>query len=313
MNPVVGAAKADKILSNFSQMYRNENYIAEQILPVLKVKEKTGKYAKYGKENLRAYSGQLFRAPGTRAHSVDYSVSQGTYICEERSVEKIVPLEMYKNTDDPYDPKRDATEVIMDNIWANQELALSTFMSNTANLTQNVTLSGTSQWTDKTNSDPLANIRTAIKTVKNATGIRPNSIAFGETVFDALKDHPDIREQLKYTNGGQPSDDQLTAWLKTYFRLDNVFIGDAVYNSADEGQTDDLDAIWGGHAWVFYSTGKPSLMRATFGLTISDVPRQVDVRYDDDIIADIVRVRYSFDQNIFDVNLAYFIKDAVAA
>lgn len=311
MNPVVGAAKADKILSNFSQMYRNENFIAEQILPFLAVKEKTGKYAKYGKENLRAYSGQIFRAPGTRAHTVDYSVSQGTYICEERSVEKVVPLEMYKNTDDPYDPKRDATEILMDNIWANQELALATAMSDTAIITQNVTLSGTSQWTDKTNSDPLANIRTGINTVKAATGIRPNSAAFGEQAFDALKDHPDIREQLKYTNGGQPSDDQLITWLKSFFKLDNVFVGDALYNGADEGQTDSLSRIWGGHCWLFYRTPRPSLMRATLGLTLSDVPRQVDVRYDDNIIADIVRCRYSFDQNFFDVLLCYFIKNAV--
>lgn len=313
MNPVLGAAKVDKILSNFSQMYRNTNYIAEQILPFLAVKEKTGKFAKYGKENLRTYSGQIIRAPGTRAFTVDYSVSQGTYICEERALEKPVPLEMYKNTDDPYDPKRDATEILMDNIWANQELALATAMSSTAIITQNVTLSGTSQWSDKTNSDPLANIKTGIDTVKAATGQRPNSIAFGETAYDALKHHPDVREQLKYTGVlGQVTDDALNTFLKSFFKLDNVFVGDAVHNSADEGQTDSLTRIWGGHCWVFYRTAKPSLMRATFGYTLSDEPRKVDVRYDDDIIADIVRVRYSFDQNLMDVALCYFIKDCVS-
>lgn len=307
--------KVDKILSQFSQMYRNENYIAESILPVIKVKEKSGKYAKYGKENLRAYSGQIFRAPGTRAHTVDYSVSQGTYLCEERSIEKIVPLEMYKNVDDPYDPKRDATEVVMDNIWVNAELALSLFLSNVGavNISQTVTLSGTDQWSDQQNSTPIADIRLAQATVKAATGMKANTMAIGEIAFDALKDHPDIREQLKYTNGGQPSDDQLVAWLKTYFKLKNVYVGDAVFNSSNEGQADNLDEIWGGHCWLYFATDKPTLMKATFGATLSDLPRQVDVRYDDDIIADIVRVRYSFDQNVFDAALCYFIKDAVTA
>jgi len=312
MNPALGSMKVDKILSQFSQMYRNESYIAEKILPFLAVKEKTGEFAKYGKENLRAYKGEIFRAPGTRAHTVDYSVSQGTYICKERSIEKAVPWEMYKNYDDPYDPRRDATEIIMDNIWVNQELALSEALSDTSVITQNVTLSGTDQWTDKTNSDPLDDIRTAIATVKAATGKRPNTMALGEKAFDALKDHPDIREQLKYTNAGQPSDDQLSTWLKSHFKLANIYVGDAVYNSADEGQTDSLGEIWGGNCWLFFQTARPSLMMATFGMTLSDVPRQVDMYPEISHVRDVVRVRYSYDQNIFDAALCYLIKAAVS-
>ena len=67
MLPKLGDAKVDKILSQFSQMYRNENYISELLLPPLKVVEKTGKFAKYGTENLRTYTKQILRAPGARA------------------------------------------------------------------------------------------------------------------------------------------------------------------------------------------------------------------------------------------------------
>lgn len=310
MNPVLGAAKVDKILSQFSQMYRNENYIAEQIMPVLKVKEKTGKFAKYGKENLRTYANQIYRAPGTRAHTVDYSVSQGSYSCFERSLEKLVPDEFVNNTDDPYDPKRDATAVLLDNILANQESVLATAMSDTAIISQNVTLSGTNQWSDKTNSDPIANIRTAITTVRTATGLRPNTMVIGITAWEDLKDHPDVREQLKYTNGGQPSDDQLSAWVKSYFRLNDVFIGDAVNNIAEEGQTDSLADIWGGHCWLLHRTAAPTLMKATFGLTLADVPTMVDVYREEPKLADVVRVRKSFDQTIMDAALCYLIKNA---
>ena len=80
MLPGLGDSKVDKILSNFSQAYRNENYISEFILPVLKVVEKTGKYAKYGKDNLRDYGNNIYRAPGTRAMSINYTVSQGDYV-----------------------------------------------------------------------------------------------------------------------------------------------------------------------------------------------------------------------------------------
>lgn len=310
--PLLGDAKVDKILSQFSQMYRNDNYISEAILPTLKVKERSGKFAKYGKENLRVYTDQIYRAPGTRANAVDYSVSQGTYTCLERAIEKGVPDEFVNNTDDPYDPKRDATAVIMDNIWTNQERALQQFMTATANITQNTTLTGTSQWSDYANSDPFDDITTAIETVRAATGKRPNMMVLCHDVFMKLKYHPDVREQLKYTNGGQASDSSMGVFLKDFFNLSSVLVGSGVMNSADEGQADSIADIWTKDAWLMYQTPRPSLMNATFGYTISDVPRQVDTYREESHVRDVVRVRYSYDQNVMDDTLGYLVKNAIA-
>lgn len=312
MNPKLGDAKVDKILTQFSQMYRNETYIAESILPVLKVKEKTGKYAKYGKENLRIYTEQIFRAPGVRALSIDYSVSQGDYICRERSLEKGVPDEFQNNTDDPYDAKRDATTVLMDNIWQNQENALATVMRNTGTLSNNTTLSGTSQWSDYSNSDPIDDISTGIEAIRVLTAVRPNLLVLSHDVFMKLKYHPDIREQVKYTSKASLSDADLGTFLKSFFNLERVLVGSAIKNTADEGQADSLSDIWTKDAWLIYSTPRPSLQRATFGLTLADVPRQVDTYREEPNLQDVIRVRYSYDQNLFDVNLAYLINDAIA-
>lgn len=312
MNPKIGDAKVDKILSQFSIAYRNKNHIAEQILPVLTVKEKSGKVAKYGKENLRAYSDQLYRAPGTRAHSVDYSVSQGAYACLERSAEKLIPDEYYKNTDDPYDPKRDATMVIMDNIWVNQELALSTSMADSSILTSNTTLSGTSQWSDTGNSDPIGAIETGVTAIRSATGQRPNTAVMNHAVFQKLKSHPAIREQVKYTGTAALSDLNLGSFLKEFFNLENVLVGDGVYNSADEGQSDSITDIWGDHFYLLYKTDRPSMMMPTLGYTFADVPKKVDTYREEAKVSDVVRVRYSYDQNFIDTALAYAIYDAIA-
>ena len=310
--PNIGDAKVDKILSQFSQFYTNESYISEMILPTLKVKEKTGKFAKYGKENLRVSADQIFRAPGTRAKSIDYSVSQGDYSCKERALEKGVPDEYVNNTDDPYDPKRDATAFIMDNIWVNQERALQQFMTSTSNLTLNTTLTGTDQWSDYNNSDPIGDIETALNAVRAATGKRPNVAVMGHDVFLKLKFHPDIREQLKYTNGGQLSDVQLGSFLKEFFNLEKVFVGTAVMNSADEGQTDSLGDIWTKDFWVLHQTARPSLLNATFGYTFMDVPKVVETYREESHVRDVIRVRYSYDQNVMDANLAYLVKNAIA-
>lgn len=312
MNPTLGDAKVDKLLSQFSQRYTNSNYISEMILQPLSVKEKTGKFAKYGKENLRVYADQILRAPGTRANSIDYSVSMGSYACDERAIEKRVPDEFVTNSDDPYDPKRDAVATIQDNIWVNQERVLSSVMTDTAILTNNVTLSGTSQWSDYSNSDPISNIDTGIAAVRTATGMRPNTAVMSFSVMRKLKDHPDVREQLKYTNGGQFSEDAFVQWLKGHFNLENVYVGTAIYNSADEGQTDVLADVWNKDFYLIYQNSRPTLMQATFGYTFFDTPRVVETYREETHVSDVVRVRYSYDQSIMDANLAYLIKNAIA-
>lgn len=312
MKPSVGDAKVDKILTQFSQMYRNEEYVNEKICPTLKVKEKSGKFAKYGKENLRTYSNMILRAPGVRANSVDYTVSQGDYKCAERALEKGVPDEFINNTDDPYDAKRDAATVIMDNEMVNQEKALQTYIASTTNLPLNVTLTGTDQWNDYANSDPIDDINTAIRTIKAATGVRPNTLLLSFDVMVMLKSHPDVRDQVKYTNGGQLSDDAFIKFCKEFFNLKNVYIGTAIYNSAVEGQTDSLADVWTKDAWLFYVNDKPTLQRASFGYTFEDVPRQVDIYREEQKLQDVVRIRHSYDQNVMDTNLGYYIKNAIA-
>lgn len=309
--PLLGDAKVDKILSQFSQKYTNDNYISELILPVMKVKEKTGNYATYGTENLRTYTDQIWRAPGTRAKQIDYTVSQGEYSCREVSVEKRVPDEYLNNTDDPYDPKRDAIATCMDVIWANQERALASYLTDTGNLTNNTTLSGTSQWSDYNNSTPIADIETGINTIRAATGKRPNTLVMSHAVYTKLKYHPEFLEQIKYTNGVF-SDADLGAFLKGFFNLENIYIGSAVYNSTDEGQTASITDIWNKDAYLIHKTARPTLMGATFGYTFMDVPRKVDIYREEQYISDVVRCRYSYDQNVMDVNLAYLIKNAIA-
>lgn len=312
MQPLVGTAKLNKLLTQFSQRYTNKNYIATQILPKLMVKEKTGNYAKYGTENLRVYAGQLYRAPGAPSVTVDYSVSQGEYLCRERSLKKFVPVEAMKNTDQPYDPKRDAVQTLMDIIYNNMEYALATYMGNTANITQNVTLSGGDQWDDYTNSTPLDDIETAISDIVNATGQRPNTCWMGFETFRKLKAHPDVREQVKYTNGGQLSDSAFVAFLKEFFMLNEVFVGTAIYDSADEGQTASLTQVWGKNFWLGYKNASPTLMQATMGYTFFDEDVMVEEWAENDPKGEWERVHASWDQNVMDASLIYLIKDAVS-
>lgn len=310
--PTIGQAKVDKILTQASQAYRPANLIGRQILTPLKVKEKTGKYAKYGKENLRAYEGSLFRAPGTRAMSMDYSVSQGNYLCQERAIEKLVPDELLNNTDDPYDAKRDALFVAQDNLALNQEKALADALGSTSVLTSNTTLTGTDQWSDFSNSNPLDDIEVGINAVISNTGQMPNLIFMGHDVMTKLKNHPAIQEQAKYTGSGVVTNGRFIEIMKGLFNVEEVLVGAAVVNAGLPGGADSVDFVWQKNFWIAKRNARPTLMQATLGHTVYDVENRVETYREEAKVSDVIRVRESYDQVIMDAGLAYLIKDAIA-
>jgi hypothetical protein len=169
-------------------------------------------------------------------------------------------------------------------------------------------LSGTSQWSDYTNSDPFTNIRTAISTVQAAIGRRPNTLVFGQATWNKLVDHPDIVERIKYSMAGAVTA-ELVARL---FDVEQVLIGSAVYNSADEGATDSLGYIWGKHAWACYITPKPALKQITLGYHMSYKTREAEKWDDGDAKARYVRVHDNYVAEFVAVEAAYLIKNAVA-
>jgi len=75
--------------------------------------------------------------------------------------------------------------------------------------THNVTLTGTDLWTDTTNSDPMANLRTWQALIEDDSGASITSwFAYvGRGVMSALINHDSIRELLRYNKGVEIAED----------------------------------------------------------------------------------------------------------
>jgi len=308
-NPQISDVKVNKIMKGVSTAYRNKSFIADLIAPTVKVVEKAGKIAKYGKDNLRLPD-DASRAPGTRAKSFEYTVSQVSYACEEKAQEHAVPDEMLKNQDDPYDAYRDATMFAIDRIAGIKENALATYMANTSNLTSNITLSSTDQWSDYANSEPIDDVLTGHTTMQGLVGTTPNTFVCGFETYVKLLNHPAVTERVKYV--GIHGEEAVRQAMANLFNVEQVLIGDSIKNTANQGQTDSLSNIWGKHAWLVYVPKRPSIMQSAFMYTFSDVPREVDRYREEAKKQDVIRVRESYDQQAIDVEFAYLIKNAVA-
>jgi hypothetical protein len=301
------------LLTNISLAYRNEEYINEKILPVVPVQKDTAQIATYGMDNLRIE--ESLRAQGAGANEVRHSVSIGEhYILKDHALKEFVTLEEEDNADSPIAPRKDAVENLTDRIQVIKEKELADTLSNTSIITQNVTLSGTDQWSDFTNSDPFDDIKTAMEAVRTGSGMLPNTFVMSYKVMMTLMVHPDLIARL--VNVTTVSSDMVMQALRMAFpNIKNIFVGSALYNSGVEGGTDTLADIWGKHFWVGYISDRPRLKSRSLGFTYTKVGqnRQVEVLpFDADKKGQFVRVSDKYDQKLVDNKCFYLIKNAIA-
>jgi len=307
MRPTLQDVRYDPILSNVSVSYTNDDYIAEQVLPVVKVSRPTGKYFTYDTSKFRI--AESLRGMGSSAKEVDYGLSQSTaFVVKEYALKELVPVELVEQSDNALSPEMDATENVTEKLLVQKEKALADYMASESNLTNHTTLSGTSQWSDYESSDPIDDVRDAKAEVHAKIFKEPNTLILGKETYNKLIDHPDIIDRIKYSALGVATTDLLAR----LFDVDRVIVGAAGYESATEGQSSSLSYIWGKHAWVAYITPRPGIKKISFGYHFKDKNRTTDKWFDNDRKGTFVRVTDRYTREIVSVDCVYFIKDAVA-
>jgi len=305
MKPTLQDIRYDPILGNVSVAYQNEDYIAEQILPVIPTTTRTGKYFKYDTSKFRKENS--LRAMGAPAKEVDYGVALSVpYVCLDHALKELVPDELKEQAPNPLNPEIDATENVTEKLLVEKEYSLASLMQDTNRIPNNVVLSGTDKWSDYSNSDPIKDIKEGKKNIHSLIFKEPNTLVLGKEVYDILLDHPAIIERIKYR-----TDAATTDILARIFGVDKVLVGAAGYEEAPEGQDSSMNYIWGKNAWLLYISPKPGIKQISFGYHFQFGNRTVDKWYDTDREGIWIRVHDNYAQEIVSTDAAYLIKDAV--
>jgi hypothetical protein len=312
--PIFSSLREDSILTQFSRNIKNENYVWSKVFPVLPVKLVTAKIAGYGREMLRInvklvgteVKSGLVRAIGAASKTLDYTVVQDKrYTCEEHSLKRFVDTQEQDNAADVFDPYRDSVSAINENMDVNNEYAAMLALTSLATVTA---LTGDDKWSAYSTSQPLQDIATLSSTVKAGCGRKPNTVIVANNVFNVLRFHPVIRDQVKYVGTATLTNDQTIEAIKALCDVKEVIIGDAVY--ADEDAADALKEIWDGVFIMFYK-GPVQLNSQTLGITFQNKAAVVKGWMNEDPEGEFVKVSESHDMLIIDSACAAGLKSVL--
>lgn len=258
----------DKALTQISIGYFQDasQYIADKVFPAIPVVQNAGRYFMYKKEDWFRDDAEE-RALGDESAGGDYEIDNTpTYFCKKIAYHKDVFEEDRVNSDDPLTPDSDATDFVVDKLLLRREVQWAATYFKTGVWSADWTGASTADTThvkfwDDIDSDPVGDIKKRCTDIQETTGKRPNTLVIGQRVFDALSEHPDVLDRIKYTQKGVVTLDLLA----TLFNVERVMIAGAIKNSAAKGQTASMEFIFGKNALLCYVEKKPGLKKASAG------------------------------------------------
>ena len=179
-------------------------------------------------------------------------------------------------------------------------------------LTQNTTLSGTAQWSDFSNSDPIGDAATARQTVVDGCGVPPNAAIMSWYVWNKLRFSSKLLDALgyKYNKMGGLNDDELAVALG----VEKIIRSDAMYESAAEGQSSDLEPCFGKNTIFAVVPDRAMPYQVSLGYRIQQsAPRRVyKYAVNNPPNSQSVLVEDNYDLFLSNVKAAYLVKNCVA-
>lgn len=244
--------------------------IADRVLPRVPVPKKF-KYTTYTTE-------QGYTVPDTKVgrksepNMVDFGGTDVTAECQDYGLDDLVPndeVAAYEAmpkpaSGGPVSPQALSTMMLTGLVQLDREIRVAGTVFATGNYAagNQATLSGTSQWSDRVNSDPL----NAITTAMDVPLVRPNKMVIGQLAWTQLRMHPKLVQAIGRSaqTAGYASLQQIAELLE----LQEIIVGRAFYNTAKKGQTPSYARAWGKHCSLLHIDSLAAqLGQPTYGWT----------------------------------------------
>ena len=270
--PVYGDVHVAAALTDIAVAYLQDeaNYIANKIFPVVPVQHQTDVYFVWSKSDFFRDEAQL-RADATESAGSGVNLSTKSYSAKVWALHQDIGAQVRSNADPAVDVDIVATRQLMqkmlirrDRIFVQNYMATSIWGTDITGVASAPTAGQTIQWSDDANGDPFTDIATGQTTILQNTGFLPNVLLLTWPVYQALRKHPLVVDRIKYTNPAFAG--TITPQLLAEaFDIEEVVVSKAVYNSAAQGATANMQFVAGKAALLAYRAPNPGLMVPTAG------------------------------------------------
>lgn len=266
--PKMQDAHIDRALTNISVSYLQDAsaFIADKVFPIVPVKRQSDVFYQYSKADFMRDEAQV-RGAGTESAGGDYGVeAQEPYYCRKHAFHKDVTEEERANYDEPLDADHDATDFVSQKMLIRREMQwasnfFKTGVWGTEIAGGDAAGDGVATKWDLPTSNPIKDVTEAGVKMAGETGFKPNTLVLSPYAFNALKNHEDILDRIKYTQKGIVTADLLA----TLFEVEHVYVAWSVVNSAAKGADAAVNFIMGKHALLCYSNPRPGLRKPSAG------------------------------------------------
>ncbi|SCW56164.1 hypothetical protein SAMN02927924_01366 [Sphingobium faniae] len=270
----------DPILTQHARGYTNAEFVGHALFPVVTMPTRAAKRIEFDRSSFRRR--RTRRAPGAPIAALEFGYEGKPVALHQEALSAVTPIEHQQEAGAV--PGIDLQQVGVDTVLAviamEKEIQQAEVARNAASYaaTNKDALAGAEKWSDP-DSDPKAQVYDAKEVIRKRIGRRPNTLVLGGGLTSALGKHPLITAHFRPTNAAAIS----LAMLASYFDVESVVSGDAIYDQAD-GTTVD---VWGGDAilaWVA-PAGQRQMPLPSYGYTyqLQGHPLVEQARFDADI------------------------------
>lgn len=278
-NPTAGDVHVNVPLTNFSQKFLQNAaaFVGMRAFPNSPVTKQSDLYYVFDRSDFNRDDAKE-RADGTESAGGSFNLSTDPYFAKVYAFHKDVTDRQRANQDSQVQLDQSATQFVTQKLLIRRErLFASRFFApniwfnggTSASAGQNVDWSSSS-------SDPIVDVRDAIRGVQEATGgFRPNKMLIGREAWDTLVDNDAILARITGGANNQMPAMVMRTLVAQLFEIDEIFVMDSVYNSGAEGtgaalnENESNSFIGGDQALLYYAPNTAALNEPTAGVQFS--------------------------------------------
>lgn len=303
----------DPVLTNIlvGYMQESDRFVASKVFPAVPLEKQSGTYYAFTKKYFFLDSIKA-RTPGGVFARSGYGVETATATAQLWGLEHPIADEARSNNQMPMALEQAGLQWLAQQSLIRKERAFAAdFMANSVWGTSDN--NSATDWDDFTSGDPVDNVLTARRTISNNTGFDGNSMVLGYIVHQALVNHPDIIDRVKYVQAATLTN--VEGALAAAFGVSNYWVGKASWNSANEGQTFSGAAIVDDDCLVCYVSPTPGIMTASAGYTFAwdggGGVGQIGTYRDQSVKSDVLQHSEAWDQKAVATDVGYIFLDIV--